>query len=91
MNKAEFIQYLSDKETQKEKQRGFSSFYWKRMYSNSDTYWMFHNPIVSMLEDMIDLTNDNIVKLIFNRCLYGNEDEKSMELTYAEFIKKYNY
>lgn len=82
MEKQEFIDFLI-------KQENDYITCWKRVAVNSNDYWNLHKPFVDSLEDDMDLTGDNIVRIRYNKCLSDNESMKIFETTYEDFIENY--
>lgn len=83
MNKEEFIVFLKEKAKENE----FLP-HWVKTHSNSDDYWRLYKPFMDWLEDDMDLTKEDVVKITFNKSLYDNTSEV-FETTYDDFIKNY--
>ena len=84
MNKSEFIIFLK----QEESKRRFMP-HWGKVATNSDDYWKLIRPAVDWLEDDMDLTVENVVKITYDKSLYSHEEPKVAELSYEEFADNY--
>jgi len=87
MNKREFILFLTKKA---EERNSLCLKHWAKTYSNSNDYWHLNIPCVDWLEDDMDLTEENIEKITYNKSLCGDDESKTIETTYEDFIKNYD-
>jgi len=85
MTKQELIDFLKEEES---KRSGIT--HWSRVYTNSDDYWNLTKPGVDWLEDDMDISKEGVVKITYNKSLYGQDDSKVFESTYDDFKANYN-
>lgn len=85
MTKQEFISFLKDKA----KEREYIT-HWKQMASNSDDFWELFKPCVDWLEDDMDLREEGVVLITYNKSLYDNESAKEFRTTYEDFVENYD-
>jgi hypothetical protein len=85
MTKQEFILFLKDKAQEREYLN-----HWKQMASNSDDFWMLYKPFVDWVEDDMDLREEGVVIITYNKSLYENERAKEFRTTYEDFVKNYD-
>ena len=85
MTKQEFISFLRAQAKAREHLN-----HWKQMASNSDDYWELYKPAVDGLEDDMDLREEGVVIVTYNKSLYDNNSAKEFRTTYDDFAKHYN-
>lgn len=83
MAKQEFIEFLKQKESEREYLN-----HWKCV-SDSGEHWTLNKPCVDWLSDDLKLTKDGIVTVNYNKVLFGNEPNDVFETTYDDFVENY--
>ena len=85
MTKQEFISFLKDKAKEREYQS-----HWHNPYGNSDDFWELYKPAVDWFEDDMDLREEGVVIITYNKSLYDNNPSKEFRTTYDNFVKEYD-
>lgn len=83
MNKIEFIEFLTKQASIREHLP-----HWRKTALNTDDYWDLYRPAVDWLPDDMDLTNEDIVKITYNKGLYSNTSDEFIT-TYDDFATNY--
>jgi hypothetical protein len=85
MTKSEFITFLKEKQ----EERGIELSHWRQTSSNNDDWWHLYKPFVDWLEDDMCLFLKDVVRIRYNKTLYGNTT-KQYDTTYEDFVKNYD-
>ena len=86
MNKEEFTDFLKRKAEERS-----GSTHWAKTATNTDDYWHLYKPGVDWLEDDMDLKEDGVVKIMYDKTLgIGDDTSQEFKTTYDDFVSNYD-